>query len=84
VDFSTQEKLSILTEKTFIEQVKKDPDVLKDFIEQVKKDGMMLTGIDPKSELGKTLTAIVQGNIDEYRKLFPDEKDIKKMSDILG
>lgn len=73
----------LLTEELFQEAVKKNPDLLSGIIESVKENGVLLSWINPNSELGKKLIQISQGNIDEFRKMYPEEKDIKKISDIL-
>lgn len=83
-DFVSKNKIELLTEKDFFETAKKDPSILSETIESIKTDGLVATGIDPESALGKKLSSISQGNISEYIKTFPDEADITKMQDILG
>lgn len=83
-DFVTKNKIELLTEKDFFETVKTDPSILSETIESIKTDGLIATGINPESDLGKKLISIAQGNIDEYTKAFPDEKNITKMADIFG
>jgi len=73
-----------LTEEVFFQQVQEDPTLLRGFIDSVKENGVLASGVSPNTELGKSLLKISQGNIDEYIKLFPEEKDIKKLSDIFG
>jgi len=55
---------------------------LRGFIDSVKEHGMLVSGVSPNTDFGKSLLKISQGNIDEYIKLFPEETDIKKLSDI--
>lgn len=50
-DFASQQKIELLTEKTFFEAAKKDPDILQDTIQSIKTEGMVKSGIDPKSSL---------------------------------
>lgn len=83
-NFVSKNKIELLTEKDFFETAKKDPSILSETIESIKTDGLVATGIDPESALGKRLSSISQGNINEYIKTFPDEADITKMQDILG
>lgn len=73
-----------MTEEVFFQQVKEDPTLLRGFIDSVKENGILVSGVSPDTELGKSLLKISQGNIDEYMKLFPEETDIKKLSDIFG
>lgn len=82
-DFAMQHKVELLTQEDFFEAAKKDPSLISETIKSIKTDGLIATGIDPSSELGRKLVAITQGNIDEYIKLFPEEADIKKLTEIL-
>jgi hypothetical protein len=82
-DFSTQDKEGLLTEKWFQEAAKKNPDMLFWVIESVKEDGILVSGINPDSELWKKLTQISQINLDEFKKIYPEENDIKKLADVL-
>lgn len=83
-DFTDKQKNALLTLESFKDEVKRDPSVLSGIVDSIKDHGFMATGISPKTELGKTLLQITQGNIDEFKKLFPQETDIKKMADFLG
>ncbi len=83
-DFSDKKNTAFLTLDSFKDEVKRDPSVLSTVVESIKDHWFLATGINPKTELGKTLLSITQWNIDEFKKIFPGETDIKKMADFLG
>ncbi len=80
-DFGEQQK-SLLSDEKFLDEIKKNPELLSSTVESVAEDGMISNGLDPQSGLGKALTRISQSNFDDYRKMFPEEKDFKKIGDI--
>jgi hypothetical protein len=59
-DFALQQKVELLTQKDFFEAAKNDPSLISETIESIKTDGLIPTGIDPNSDLGKKLVAISQ------------------------
>lgn len=83
-DFSDKQKTALLTLDSFKEEVKRDPSILSTVVDSIKEHWFLATGISPKSELGKSLLKITQDNIDEFKKIFPQETDVKKMADFLG
>lgn len=90
-EFTESPKLILLlNEKAFFEEVKNDPSLLKSFIESVKNDGMLVNGIDPKSELGKSLVKIMEENVNEYTSInkpqdgLLDVENFKWLKDVLG
>lgn len=89
-DFVSQQDVELLTEKTFFEKAKKEPEIMRGFIDSIEKDGILVTGITPGSELGKSLVAIIKSNVDEYLLIqkpqdgLVDIENFKGLKDILG
>lgn len=81
-DFIGQKNITLFSEKGFFEAAKKDPSLLNDVIVSIKEYGMSATGIDPKSELGKTLRQIGEKNVVDYFSTTNSQnlKDITKFS----
>lgn len=89
-EFVAQEPAELLTEKSFLEKAKKDPEVMRGFIDSIEKDGMLVTGITADSKLGQALVKIIDSNVAEYLVVnkpeegLVDVENFKSLKDILG
>lgn len=82
--FVSKQKVELINEENFFKAAKENPVMLEKTIESIKKDGFVLSGIDPESELWKSLTKVIEENVDEYLKIAPPKADTIDLENFKG